>query len=132
MREKLARWLALLTGVLLVAAALGFAAFQNRQQAAPAPPAPAPSDDPVLTAGKRVFEEQGCMLCHSVGEEGDKQHPLDGAGSRLSAAQIRDFIAPPESMRASLSAEVFETKQQFRALPAQDLDALAAYLGSLR
>lgn len=72
------------------------------------------------------------MLCHSVGEEGDKQHPLDGAGSRLSAAQIRDFIAPPESMRASLSAEVFEIKQQFRALPAQDLDALAAYLGSLR
>ncbi|MBI1321251.1 MAG: c-type cytochrome [Candidatus Hydrogenedens sp.] len=131
MREHLARWLALTTGLLLLAAALAFARWQNPLEGAP--PATAPAPAPALVSeGSAVYEAQGCALCHAIGGEGDPQHPLDGIGARLSPERIRGFIAPAEAMRASLPAEVFEFKQQFRDLPPEDLDALSAYLSSLR
>ena len=36
-------------------------------------------------AGKKVFTEQKCAMCHSVGVKGNRKGPLDGVGSKLSA-----------------------------------------------
>lgn len=128
MREKLARALALFSGVLIVLATLGFGAIQNFIYTTGSATA-SPED---IAAGKALYEAQGCALCHSIAGEGDPEHALDGIGARLNAAQLRLRVAPTEEMKTQFPAAVYEMKQTYRELPEDDLNRLIDYLQSLR
>ncbi len=145
MRELLAKRIALATGLLAIVAAVGFAAWQNRvRRPEPPPPASArpagppigppvgPIDAQAIAKGRAIYERELCATCHSIAGEGNTRRPLDGVGARLSAEEVRRWIAPPPEMESKLPARVFQAKQQFRQLSADELDALAQYLGSLR
>lgn len=82
-----------------------------------------PADSSALLArGKRVYAEQRCRLCHSIAGVGNTRSPLDGVGSRLSAAQIRAWIVSPREMDPNVR------KRAYRDIPPADLEALVAYL----
>jgi mono/diheme cytochrome c family protein len=135
MREHWARMIAMLTGAVVVLLSVAFALLQNPPGTVPAAPEPAPVaialDPQVVARGRQVFEAQNCMRCHSVGGEGSPRSPLDHAAARLDPAQLLAFTVGSESLADQLSRRTLAAKQPYQQLPAEDLDALVAYLQSL-
>lgn len=100
------------------------------------------SSDPVLARGRQVYEANGCVTCHEPGLLNFWRPvgpPLDHVGTvaetrrlgvpageylRQSIVDPGAFVVPgyPDSMPRGLGDR----------LSPQDLDALVAYLGSLR
>jgi mono/diheme cytochrome c family protein len=118
----------LLTGVFGVLMVSGMAV-----SAAGAPDrTPVPQDAAKIEAGKKVYDAQKCMTCHAIDGKGMKAYPLDGVGTKLTAADIKSWIVTPDAMAAKLATKPKMKMKAFTTLPAADLDALVAYLGSLK
>jgi mono/diheme cytochrome c family protein len=81
--------------------------------------------------GQKVYTDQKCSLCHSIGDHGNKKGPLDDVGSKLSAAEIRQWVTDAKSMTAKAKTTRKPAMKQY-ALPKDDVDALVAYLSSLK
>jgi mono/diheme cytochrome c family protein len=81
--------------------------------------------------GAQVYTEQKCSLCHSIAGKGAKKGPLDGVGSKLAAAEIKAWIEDPVGMTAKAKA-TRKPPMKKKALPAKDVDALVAYLTTLK
>jgi mono/diheme cytochrome c family protein len=81
--------------------------------------------------GEQLFVDQKCGVCHSIGDKGNKKGPLDGVGTKLSADEIREWIVDAKGMTAKTKAP---RKPVMRAymLPKDDVDALVAYLATLK
>ena len=72
-------------------------------------------------------------MCHSVAGKGGKANPLDGVGSKLSADDIRQWIVEPIDMaKKANSTKKPPMPKKYDKLPAGDLDALVAYMQSLK
>ncbi len=84
------------------------------------------SADATVEKGKDVYKAQKCQMCHSIDGVGNKKQPLDGVGAKLSEEQIRKWIVAPQEMKADVK------KKAFDKLAAADLDALVAYMKSLK
>ena len=83
--------------------------------------------------GKEVYTAQKCQVCHAVGGVGNKQLPLDGVGAKLSADVIKQWIVSPvEAAKAANSDKKPPMPAKYGALPAADIDALVAYMQSLK
>jgi mono/diheme cytochrome c family protein len=81
--------------------------------------------------GERLFADQKCTLCHSIGEKGNKKGPLDGLASKQSASEIREWITDAKGMTAKMKT-TRKPEMKAYSLPKEDVDALVAYLGSLK
>ena len=81
--------------------------------------------------GEQLFADQKCTLCHSIGEKGNKKGPLDGVASKVSAAEIREWITDAKGMTAKMKT-TRKPEMKAYSLPKEDVDALVAYLGSLK
>jgi mono/diheme cytochrome c family protein len=93
----------------------------------------AAQDAAAIKKGQEIYAAQKCSICHSIAGQGSKTNPLDGVGAKLSAADIRQWIVDPVAM----TAKVKSTKKppmpaRWAKLPAADLDALVAYMQSLK
>jgi mono/diheme cytochrome c family protein len=82
--------------------------------------------------GMKVYEAQKCSLCHSVGAKGNKKGPLDDVGTKLTADEIRMWLVSPAEMSKKTKSERKPAMKAYANLPKQDLDALVAYLASLK
>ena len=93
--------------------------------------AAAAAQDAKVTKGQQLFTDQKCGLCHSVGDKGNKKGPLDGVASKLSADEIRLWITDAKAQTAKTKAT---RKPEMKAytLPKDDVDALVAYLTTLK
>ena len=94
---------------------------------------PAMAQDAAVKKGEEVYAAQKCQVCHSIGGKGGKTSPLDGVGTKLSASEIREWITQP----AKMTAQTKSTKKppmpaKWASLPAAELDALVAYMQSLK
>lgn len=94
--------------------------------------APAWAQDGKAEQGKKVFDAQKCVMCHSVAGKGNPKGPLDGVGSKYSAAELKTWITDPKTMAEKTKAERKPPMRAFTTLPAADLDALVAYLQTLK
>ena len=83
-------------------------------------------DDAKIAHGKEVFTAQKCSMCHAIEGKGNKAHPLDGVGSQLKPEEIRKWVTAPKEMKADSKMKAYPN------LPAEDLDALIAYISSLK
>jgi mono/diheme cytochrome c family protein len=104
-----------MTMVALLAAGAGTAAAQDAKR------------------GAEVYAAQKCQMCHAIAGKGNKSNPLDGVGSKLSAEDIKRWITHP----AEMTAKTKSTKKppmpaKYASLPPADLDALVAYMQSLK
>jgi len=84
-----------------------------------------------IEAGKKVYAAQKCATCHSVAGVGSKMAPLDGVGSKLTAAEIKAWITDPDPLTEKLATKP-KIKMKKYTLPDADLDALVAYVTSLK
>lgn len=83
--------------------------------------------------GEQVYAAQRCQGCHLVGGKGNKNSPLDGVGSRLSVADTKEWIVDPVAAAAKhKSTKKPLMPKAYAKLPAADVDALVAYLQSLK
>lgn len=86
-----------------------------------------------IAKGQAVYVAQKCSMCHGIAGKGSKSNPLDGVGAKLSADDIKQWITHP----VDAAAKAKSTKKplmpaKWASLPAADLDALVAYLSSLK
>jgi cytochrome c oxidase subunit 2 len=79
-----------------------------------------------VEAGKKVYSEMKCAMCHKIEGVGGKIGPeLSGVGSRKDAQWIKGFLKDPKSV-------IPDTKQPpFKGTDDQ-LEALVVYLMSLK
>ena len=83
--------------------------------------------------GQEVYAAQKCQTCHAIAGKGKATNPLDGVGAKLSADDIKQWIVDPKGMTAkSKSTKKPPMPAKYDKLPAADLDALVAYLASLK
>jgi len=92
----------------------------------------AAAQDAKVAKGQQLFTDQKCTLCHSIADKGNKKGPLDGVGSKLSADEIRSWITDPKGMTAKTKATRKPEMKTFPSLAKADVDALAAYLTTLK
>jgi mono/diheme cytochrome c family protein len=81
--------------------------------------------------GEKVFAAQKCALCHSIDGKGNPKGPMDEALSKLSAAEIREWITDAKGMTAKTKATRKPVMKEF-TLPKEDVDALVAYLSAMK
>ena len=83
--------------------------------------------------GEEVYAAQKCQQCHSIAGKGKKQNPLDGVGKKLSTDDIKQWIVDPVAMAKKAESKKKPPMQnKYSKLPAADIDALVAYMASLK
>jgi mono/diheme cytochrome c family protein len=92
----------------------------------------AAAQDAKVQQGLKVYETQKCAICHSVAGKGNKKLPLDGAGKKLTEAQIREWIVAPTAAATKAKSTAKPAMRAYPNLPPADLEALVAYIVSLK
>ena len=96
-------------------------------------PAAAGQDAAAIKRGQEVYAAQKCQGCHNIDGKGYKANPLAGVGTKLSAADIRAWILTPKAMATKTKATGKPPMpERYAKLPAADIDALVAYMQSLK
>ena len=99
--------------------------------AAVALPAVVSTQGDKIEAGKKVYATQKCATRHSIAGVGSKMAPLDGVGSKHTVAEIKAWITDPDPLTAKLATKP-KIKMKKYTLPDAELDALVAYMASLK
>jgi mono/diheme cytochrome c family protein len=96
--------------------------------------APAAAQDAAaVEKGKALYAAQKCSMCHMIEGKGNKVSPLDGVGTKLTAEQIREWIVAPKAATAKAkSTKKPLMPEKYSKLPAAEIDALVAYMQSLK
>jgi mono/diheme cytochrome c family protein len=90
-------------------------------------------DDAQIKKGEGVYAAQKCQMCHAIAGKGNKNNPLDGVGAKLSADDIKHWIVDPTAAATKAkSTKKPPMPNKYSKLPAADLDALVAYMASLK
>lgn len=108
---------AVLLTVIALALSAGSAAAQDKAQ---------------IEKGMKVYADQKCGVCHSVDGKGNAKGSLDSVGLKISAAEVREWIVSPAEMTKKTNAQRKPAMRAYASLPKDDLDALVAYMMSLK
>ena len=81
--------------------------------------------------GAKVFAAQKCSVCHSIAGKGNAKGKLDGVGAKLTPDEIKQWITDPVAMTKKANA-TRKPPMQKKSIPADDVDALVAYLSTLK
>jgi len=86
-----------------------------------------------VAKGEQVYAAQKCSMCHAIGGKGNAKGPLDKVGAKnIPEADLRAWITDPKSMTAKYKTERKPEMRAYPSLPKDDLDALVAYMQSLK
>lgn len=92
----------------------------------------ASAQDALVQKGQQVYAARKCSVCHSVAGKGNPKGPLDGVGSKWKADEIRQWIVNWKEMAAKHNATRKPPMTDFSKLPKGDIEALVAYMMSLK
>jgi len=95
-------------------------------------PAAFAQDKAQIERGMKVYTDQKCAVCHSIAGKGNAKGALDDVGSRLTADEIRAWMVNPAEMTKKTKAERKPPMRAYPNLAKADLDAIVAYMGSLK
>jgi mono/diheme cytochrome c family protein len=104
--------------MLAVAALLGGATTTSAQSAQ-------------VKKGEEVYAREHCSLCHAVGGKGNPKGSLDDVGAKLKPEEIRQWVTNAKEMTTKTNATRKPPMKQY-TLSKDDVDALVAYLGTLK
>src|SRR5688572_682641 len=93
--------------------------------------ATASAQDAKIAKGAQVYADQKCGMCHSIGDKGNKKGPLDDVASKYSLEELRAWIVDAKGMTVKTGAPRKPLMNNYN-LPKEDLDALVAYMASLK
>ena len=89
-------------------------------------------DKALIEKGMKVYDAQKCSMCHAIAGKGSAKGPLDGVGTKLSEADIRLWMTDPKAATAKFKATRTPPMKAFSSLPKEDMDAVVAYMVSLK
>ncbi len=89
-------------------------------------------DKAVIDQGMKVYATLNCKLCHSIDGVGNAKGPLDGVGTKLTAADIRAWLTDPKGMTTKTKATRVPAMTVKAGVAKADVDALVAYMVSLK
>lgn len=84
-----------------------------------------------VARGAKVYAAQKCSICHSIAGKGNAKGALDSVGTKLSADDLRAWIVDAVGQTAKTKAPRKPPMKNY-VLPKEDLDALVAYLSTLK
>src|SRR5262249_252675 len=82
--------------------------------------------------GEQLYASHNCSMCHSLAGKGNTKYPLDGVGGKLSAADLPEWLVNPDAQIAKKGDKPVMKMKSYKALSADDLDSLVAYLQTLK
>jgi mono/diheme cytochrome c family protein len=85
-----------------------------------------------IAEGQKVYAANKCGTCHSVAGKGNKKGPLDEVGSKLTDAEIREWIVNPKEMTKKTGEKRKPVMKEHPKLKPEEVDALVAYMQSLK
>jgi mono/diheme cytochrome c family protein len=91
----------------------------------------AAAQDAKVQKGMQVFAAQKCSQCHSIAGKGNAKGKLDDVGTKLAPAEIKEWIVDPVGMAAKNKKDR-KPPMKKKAIPDGDVDALVAYLSTLK
>jgi mono/diheme cytochrome c family protein len=94
--------------------------------------APAFAQAEKVSAGEKLFAAQKCSMCHAVAGKGNVKHPLDGVGKTITADMAKLWLTDPKAAEVKAGRKAVPPMKSFASLPAADIDALVAYVLSLK
>ena len=98
-----------------------------------APLAAAAQDAAQAARGEQIYAAQQCQVCHAIAGKGGKASPLDHVATKLSPVEIRQWITDPAAMtKTANSTKKPPMPAKWGTLPAADVDALVAYMTTLK
>jgi mono/diheme cytochrome c family protein len=89
------------------------------------------AQDAKVEKGMKVYADQKCSMCHSIAGKANAKGALDDVGSRLTVADIKLWLTDPAAMTAKTQAER-KPMMKVTAMPPDEVDALVAYMSSLK
>jgi mono/diheme cytochrome c family protein len=89
-------------------------------------------DKAQIERGMKVYADQKCSACHSIAGKGNAKGELDNVGAKLKADEIREWLVNPAEMTKKTKADRKPPMRAYPNLPKEDLDALVAYMLSLK
>jgi mono/diheme cytochrome c family protein len=89
-------------------------------------------DQAQIDRGMKLYAAQKCSVCHSIAGKGNGKGPLDGVGSKLTADAIREWLVNPAEATKKANAPRKPPMKSYASLPKEDVDALVAYMLSLK
>jgi mono/diheme cytochrome c family protein len=89
-------------------------------------------DKAKIDHGMKVYAAQKCRVCHSIEGAGQKKGPLDGVGSKYSEDEMRQWIVNASEMQKKHKSTRKPLMKDYKQLPKEDVDALVAYMMSLK
>jgi len=92
----------------------------------------AAQDSAVIAQGEKVYAAQKCSVCHSIAGKGNKKGLLDEVGTKLTADVIRQWLVNAPEMTKKTQAARKPAMKSYATLPKGDIDALVAYMQSLK
>lgn len=90
------------------------------------------AQDALVKKGQQVFAANKCSMCHSVAGKGNPKGPLEGVSAKWKPDEIRQWIVSWKAMAAKYPATRKPPMTDFSKLPKGDVDALVAYIQSLK
>ena len=91
----------------------------------------AAAQDAKVKKGMQVFATQKCSQCHSIAGKGNAKGKMDDVGSKLTPEEMREWIVDPVGMAAKNKKDR-KPPMKKKALSADEVDALVAYLSTLK
>ena len=86
-----------------------------------------------VAKGKAVYAATPtCKMCHSIDGVGNPKGSLDSVGAKLTPAEIKEWLVDPVGMTAKTKAERKPAMKLTKPIPAEDVDAMVAYLSTLK
>lgn len=89
-------------------------------------------DAKLVQRGEKLYVDQKCSMCHSVAGKGNQKGPLDDVGTRLSDEELRQWLINPRAMEQKTKSLRKPPMPPYAKLPAEDVDALIAYMKTLK
>lgn len=93
----------------------------------------ASAQDAKFEKGIKVYADQKCAMCHSIAGKGNVKGPLDEVGGKYPVEELRQWMVDPAAMTAKhKAARKPAMPAKYASLPKDDMDALVAYMASLK
>jgi mono/diheme cytochrome c family protein len=89
-------------------------------------------DKAAVERGQKLYVSQKCSQCHSVAGKGNKKGPLDDVGSKLTEEEIRQWLVSATEMTKKTKSTRKPLMKNYDKLPKDDIDAMVAYLQTLK
>jgi mono/diheme cytochrome c family protein len=89
------------------------------------------AQDAKAQKGMQVFAAQKCSQCHSIAGKGNAKGKMDGLGSKMTPAEMKEWIQDPVGMAAKNNKDR-KPPMKKKAISGDDVDALVAYLSTLK